>query len=43
MIKKWSVENFKSVNEKVSLELAPLTIFAGANSSGKSTISKAFY
>jgi Uncharacterized conserved protein len=38
MIKKWSVENFKSVNKKVSLELAPLTIFAGANSSGKSTI-----
>ena len=38
MIKKWVVEHFKSVNEKTTLELAPLTIFAGANSSGKSTI-----
>lgn len=37
MIKKWNIENFKSVN-KTSLEFAPLTIFAGANSSGKSTI-----
>jgi len=38
MIKKWVVEHFKSVNEKTELEFAPLTIFAGANSSGKSTI-----
>lgn len=38
MIKKWVVEHFKSVNEKTTLEFAPLTIFAGANSSGKSTI-----
>lgn len=38
MIAKWRVENFKSIYEKTNIELAPLTIFAGANSSGKSTI-----
>lgn len=38
MIKSWTLEYFKSVYEKTTLQLAPLTIFAGANSSGKSTI-----
>lgn len=38
MLTKWTVENFKSVYEKTSIDLAPLTVFAGANSSGKSTI-----
>ena len=38
MLSKWSVENFKSVSGRVDLTLRPLTIFAGANSSGKSTI-----
>jgi len=38
MISKWTVENFKSAYDKVPLEFAPLTIFAGANSSGKSTL-----
>jgi predicted ATPase len=38
MLKKWTVENFKSIYESTPIELAPLTIFAGANSSGKSTI-----
>lgn len=37
MLKSWTLENFKSVGRRVDLELAPLTIFAGANSSGKST------
>lgn len=37
MISKWVLSNFKSIREKTELELAPLTIFAGANSSGKST------
>ena len=37
MISKWMVSNFKSIREETELELAPLTIFAGANSSGKST------
>ena len=38
MINKWIIEHFKSVNEKTTLELAPLTVFAGANNSGKSTV-----
>ena len=38
MIREWTLENFKSVNKKTALEFAPLTVFAGANSSGKSTI-----
>lgn len=37
MITKWRVSNFKSIREAPELELGPLTIFAGANSSGKST------
>lgn len=37
MITKWKVFNFKSIREETELDLAPLTIFAGANSSGKST------
>lgn len=38
MITKWSVSNFKSVTKETSLSFAPLTLFAGPNSSGKSTI-----
>lgn len=37
MISNWSVSNFKSICNKTELELGPLTVFAGANSSGKST------
>lgn len=37
MITKWNVSNFKSIQDMPDLELGPLTIFAGANSSGKST------
>ena len=37
MITKWNVLNFKSIRKETGLNLAPLTIFAGANSSGKST------
>ena len=37
MITKWKVVNFKSIREETELDLGPLTIFAGANSSGKST------
>lgn len=37
MITKWKVSNFKSIRKETELELGPLTIFAGANSSGKST------
>jgi predicted ATPase len=38
MITSWTVEHFKSAYDKTTLEFAPLTIFAGANSSGKSTM-----
>lgn len=37
MITKWKVFNFKSIQKETELELAPLTVFTGANSSGKST------
>jgi predicted ATPase len=38
MLKRWSIENFKSFRDKTDVELAPINVFAGANSSGKSTI-----
>lgn len=39
MIKSWFVSRFKAVQEDVQhLEFKPLTIFAGTNSSGKSTV-----
>ena len=37
MITKWKGFNFKSIRKETELDFAPLTIFAGANSSGKST------
>ncbi|MBD2463210.1 DUF3696 domain-containing protein [Oscillatoria sp. FACHB-1407] len=37
MLTKWKLFNFKSVQKETELALAPLTIFAGPNSSGKST------
>ncbi len=37
MISKWMVSNFKSIRDKTELDFSPLTIFAGANSSGKSS------
>ncbi len=37
MIKRWEVRNFKGI-EQAALELRPLTILSGENSSGKSTI-----
>jgi predicted ATPase len=37
MITKWKLFNFKSVKNEIELEFGPLTIFAGPNSSGKST------
>ena len=38
MLKRWSIENFKSFAGRTDILLAPITVFAGANSSGKSTI-----
>ena len=40
MITKWKLGNFRSVREETGLDFAPLTVFAGANSSGKSTLLK---
>ncbi len=37
MIASWKLFNFKSVKNQTPLEFGPLTIFAGPNSSGKST------
>lgn len=38
MITKWKLFNFKSVRNETEFALGPLTIFAGPNSSGKSTV-----
>lgn len=38
MITKWTLSNFKSIAKDTSLDIAPLTLFAGPNSSGKSTV-----
>lgn len=37
MITKWKVSHFKSICDETELDLGRLTVFAGANSSGKST------
>ena len=38
MLTVWTISNFKSIREPITLDLAPLTIFSGINSSGKSTL-----
>jgi len=38
MLKSWSIENFKVIVNSGDLKLAPVTILAGKNSSGKSTL-----
>lgn len=38
MLTKWKLFNFKAIQQETELEFKPLTIFAGANSSGKSTV-----
>lgn len=38
MITKWKLFNFKSIQKETELTFGPLTILAGSNSSGKSTI-----
>lgn len=37
MITRWKLSNFKSIRNETDLDLGRLTVFAGANSSGKST------
>jgi predicted ATPase len=41
MIEKFGVENFKAFADKTELELKPLTILTGTNSSGKSSFTQA--
>jgi len=38
MINSWGVTNFKTAQSVTPLQLAPITVFAGANNSGKSTL-----
>lgn len=38
MLTKWKLFNFKAIQQETELDFKPLTIFAGANSSGKSTV-----
>src|SRR5713226_9400213 len=38
MLKSWSIENFKPIVNSGKLKLAPVTVFAGLNSSGKSSL-----
>ncbi|MBL8595284.1 MAG: DUF3696 domain-containing protein [Devosia sp.] len=38
MLRSWTIGNFKSFSGLTELSLAPITILAGANSSGKSTL-----
>jgi predicted ATPase len=37
-LRNWRLGSFKSVNHDIDVELAPLTVVVGANSSGKSTL-----
>lgn len=41
MINKFGVQNFKAFKDKVELDIKPLTIFTGTNSSGKSSFTQA--
>ena len=38
MLTSWRLSRFKSAGPETQLEIAPLTVFAGPNSSGKSTV-----
>lgn len=38
MLKRWTLGNFKAIADEITLQLAPITVLAGANSSGKSSI-----
>jgi predicted ATPase len=38
MLKSWSIQNFKAIVDLGDLKLAPVTILAGRNSSGKSSL-----
>src|SRR5438045_2231521 len=38
MLKSWSIQNFKPILDSGDLQLAPVTVLAGRNSSGKSSL-----
>ncbi|MDX1995393.1 MAG: AAA family ATPase [bacterium] len=38
MISNWTLKNFKSIRDETTFNLSPLTVIAGTNSSGKSTV-----
>ncbi len=38
MITRVTIENFKGIRERLEIDFAPITLFFGANSAGKSTI-----
>lgn len=38
MLTRWKLSNFKSIGQPVELEIKPLTLLAGVNSAGKSTL-----
>ena len=38
MLKSWSIQNFKPILDSGELKLAPVTVLAGRNSSGKSSL-----
>src|SRR5215813_1183634 len=38
MLKTWYLQNFKSIVDSGELKLAPVTVLAGRNSSGKSSL-----
>jgi predicted ATPase len=38
MLKSWSIENFKPIINSGELKLAPVTVLAGLNSSGKTSL-----
>ncbi len=38
MLKSWSIQNFKAILDSGELKLAPVTVLAGRNSSGKSSL-----
>lgn len=38
MLTNWKLSNFKSIREEADLNFGPLTVFAGANNSGKSSL-----
>lgn len=40
MITTWKLANFRSIKDEVELAFSPLTLFAGSNSSGKSSLLK---